>query len=71
MKFPFPLYYKGLMIPRKKTWYLPNCWQEQRRYRIMLDKSLIRGFYKHELVHAQRCFYSLESMKTPKKTSRG
>ena len=37
----------------------------------MLDKALIRGFYDPELVHARRCFHSLESLKTPKKTPRG
>ena len=37
----------------------------------MLDKSLIRGFYEPELVHARWCFHSLESFKTLKKTPRG
>ena len=32
---------------------------------------LIRGFYEPELVHARRCFHSLESLKTPKKTPGG
>ena len=37
----------------------------------MLDKALIRGFYEPELVHARRCFHSLESLETPKKTPGG
>ena len=36
----------------------------------MLDKALIHGFYKPELVDAQWCFHSFETMKTPKKTPR-
>ena len=37
----------------------------------MLDKALIRGFYKPELVNARQCFHSFESVKTPKKTPGG
>ena len=37
----------------------------------MIDKALIHGFYEPELVHARRCFHSLESLKTPKKTPGG
>ena len=37
----------------------------------MLDKALILIFYEPELVHDRRCFHSLESLKTPKKTLGG
>ena len=71
MNFPSPLSCKGLMISRKQTCDLLNFWQAQRRDRRMLHKSLIRGFYEPELVDAQWCFHSLESLKTPKKTLGG
>ena len=71
MNFPFPLSCKGLTSPRKQTWDLLHFYQAPRRDRRMLDKALICGFYEPELVHAQRCFHSLESLKTPKKTPGG
>ena len=71
MKFPSPLSCEGLTSPRKKTKDLIHFWKARRRYRRMLDKALIRGFYEPELVHARRCFHSLESLKTPKKIPGG
>ena len=71
MNFPSPLSCKGLTSPRKKTWDLIHFWQDQRKDRRILDKALIRGFYEPELVHARRCFHSLEILKTPKKTLEG
>ena len=68
MNFPSPLLCKGLTIPRKQTRDLLHFWKARRRDRKMLDKALIRGFYKPKRVHARRCFHSLESLKTPKKT---
>ena len=41
-----------------------NKLEEKREYCLIV--SLIRGFYEPELVHARRCFHSLESLKTPK-----
>ena len=71
MNFPSPLSCKGLRSPRKQTQDHLHFWQARRRDRRMLDKALIRGFYEPELVHARRCFHSLESLKTPKKTPGG
>ena len=71
MKFPSPLSCKGLMSPRKQTRDLLHFWKARRRDRRMLDKALIRGFYEPELVHARKCFHSLEIRKTPKKTPGG
>ena len=65
MNFPCPLSFKGLMSPRKKTWDLLHCWQYWRRDITMLDRALICGFYKPELVNAQRYFHSLQNLKTP------
>ena len=71
MNFPSPLSCKGLTSPRKQTRDHLHFWQARRKERRMLDKALIRGFYEPELVHARRCFHSLESLKTPKKTPGG
>ena len=46
-----------------------NKLEEKREYCLIV--SLIRGFNEPELVHARRCFHSLESLKTPKKTLGG
>ena len=71
MNFPSLLSCKGLMSPRKQTRDHLHFWQARRKDRQMFDKALIRGFYEPELVHARWCFHSLESMKTPNKTSGG
>ena len=71
MNFPSPLSCKGLTSPRKQTRDHIHFWQDRRKERRMLDKALIHGFYERELVHARRCFHSLESLKTPKKTPGG
>ena len=71
MKFPSPLSCKGLMSPRKQTHDHLHFWQDRRKDRRMLDKALIHGFYKPEIVHAHWCFHSLESLKNPKKTLGG
>ena len=70
-ELPFPLSYKGLVSPRKQIQDLLHFLQARRRDRRMLDKTLIRGFFEPKLVHARRCFHSLESLKTPKKTPGG
>ena len=59
------------MSPRKKTRDHLHFWQARSKDRRMIDKALIREFYEPELVHARRCFHSLESLKTPKKTPGG
>ena len=70
MNFPSPLSCKGLTSPRNQTWDY-HFWKARRKDRRMLNKALIRGFYEPELIHARRCFHSLESLKTPKKTPGG
>ena len=71
MNFPSPLFCKGLTSPGKQTRDQLHFWKARRKDRRMLDKALIHGFYEPELVHARRCFHSLESPKTPKKTPGG
>ena len=71
MNFPSPLSCKGLTSPRKQTQDHLHFLQARRKERRMLDKALIHEFYEPELVHARRCFHSLESLKTRKKTPGG
>ena len=68
MNFPSPPSCKGLTSPTKQTRDHLHFWKARRKDRRMLDKALIRGFYEPKLVHARRCFHSLESLKNPKKT---
>ena len=70
-ELPYPLSCKGLTSPRKQTQDLLDFWKAQRRDKRMLDKALIHGFYEPELVNAQRCFHSFESLETAKKTLAG
>ena len=59
------------MSLRKQTRDHLHFWQARRKEKRMLDKSLTCGFYEPKLVHAQRCFHSLESLKTLKKVLGG
>ena len=61
MKFPSPLSCKGLTSLRKQTQDHIQFWQARRKDRRMLDKALICGFYKPELVHDRQCFHSLKT----------